>query len=99
MSGLMGWSPVLMRWRSSLVNSANAWRILKGCWKDCARPSLDGLRPARYGNAICAACAAALIFFLPHSAVTQEWRGLGCRAGRTMRTLRRQRIPLFAVRL
>ena len=26
-------------WRSSLVNSANAWRILKGYWKDCARPS------------------------------------------------------------
>ena len=40
------------------------------------RPSPGGRRPARYGNAICAACAAALVAFLPHGVVAQEWRGL-----------------------
>ena len=34
----------LMQWRSSLVNSANAWRTLEDCWKGCERPSVDGLR-------------------------------------------------------
>ena len=26
------------------VSCASAWHIWKGCWKDCARPSPDGLR-------------------------------------------------------
>ena len=50
MSGSMGWSPGLMQWRSSLVNSANAWRTLEDCWKGCERPSADGLRPAKDGK-------------------------------------------------
>ena len=28
------------------ANCASAWRIWKGCWKDCARPSPCGPRPA-----------------------------------------------------
>ena len=43
MSGSMGWIPGLMRWRSSLVNSANAWLILEGL--------LEGLREAISGRA------------------------------------------------
>ena len=39
-----------MQWRSSLVNSANAWRTLEDCWKGCERPSVDGLRPAKDGK-------------------------------------------------
>ena len=39
-----------MQWRSSLVNSANAWRTLEDCWKGCERPSADGLRPAKDGK-------------------------------------------------
>ena len=31
----------------SLANCASAWRTWKGCWKDCARPSPGGSRPAR----------------------------------------------------
>ena len=41
------WNLGLMRWRSSLANSASAWRISKDCWKDCARPSPDGSRLAK----------------------------------------------------
>ena len=37
--GSAGWSP-------RLVNSANAWRTWKDCWKDCARPSPGGPGPA-----------------------------------------------------
>ena len=29
------------------ANCASAWRIWKGCWKDFARPSPDGSRPAK----------------------------------------------------
>ena len=29
------------------MNCASAWRISKVCWKDCARPSPDGPRPAK----------------------------------------------------
>ena len=50
LSGSMGWSPGLMQWRSSLVNSANAWRTLEDCRKGCERPSADGLRPAKDGK-------------------------------------------------
>ena len=46
------WNLGLMRWRSSLANSASAWRISKDCWKDCARPSPDGPRPARAASAL-----------------------------------------------
>ena len=34
-------------WNVSLANCASAWRIWKGCWKDYARPSPGGSRPAR----------------------------------------------------
>ena len=30
------------------ANCASAWRIWKGCWKDCARLSPDGRRLARF---------------------------------------------------
>ena len=41
------WNLGSMRWSTSLVNCASAWRISKVCWKDCARPSPDGSRPAK----------------------------------------------------
>ena len=41
------WNLGLMGWNVSLANCASAWRTWKGCWKDCARPSPCGQRPAR----------------------------------------------------
>ena len=41
------WNLGLMRWSTSLANCASAWRTWKGCWKDYARPSPGGSRPAR----------------------------------------------------
>ena len=41
------WNLGLMGWNVSLANCASAWRTWKGCWKDYARPSPGGSRPAR----------------------------------------------------
>ena len=34
-------------WRMRSASCASAWRSWKDCWKDCARPSPGGSRPAR----------------------------------------------------
>ena len=36
-----------MRWSTSLVNCASAWRTWKGCWKGCGKPSVGGRRLAK----------------------------------------------------
>ena len=38
--------------RGEVGDCASAWRTWKACWKDCARPSADGPRPARFARCL-----------------------------------------------